>query len=231
MRLAKMLGLATIAAVAAVAFIGIGSATAVHLVVVCLEDPAGLCPKGKLKEAGLGLPILGKLEALPTEKVHTVLLGALNVLCENSTIGGRITKSSPLHGIITELTISSCTPCSRVAALNLPYLVKFHHDLTGEHLWLMLVEQDSETKPILVEVENCLTGNICNYKAEKVHLDVKNTAGGLPLVLSLENVFTYESGPKLFCGTEGKWDANYLVEILHGDIKETGWLALDEKEL
>lgn len=230
MRLMKMLGLVVMAAAATTAFIGVGTASAAHLVVVCLEDPAGLCPKGMLKEAGAGLPIVGKLEALPPEEKHTVLLGAFQVLCEESTIGGNITKSSPLHGVITELSISSCTPCSRVAALNLPYLVTFHHDLTGEHLWLMLVEQNSPTKPILIEVENCLTGNICSYTAQKIHLDVKNTAGGLPLVLSLKNVLTYEAGPKLFCGTEGKWDANYLVEILHGDIKEKGWLALDENE-
>lgn len=230
MRLTKMFGFAAIAAVAATVCIGVSSASAVHLVVVCLEDPAGLCPKGKLKEAGAGLPILGLLEPLGTEEQHAVLLGPLNVLCAYSDIKGEITKSSPLHGLITGMEFGDCTPCSQVLALNLPYLVKFHHDPTGEHLWLMLVEQTSAQKPILVDVEGCPFGVKCGYQTEKLHLDVKNTASGLPLVLSLKNGLTRHFGSALACGTEGKWDANYLVEILHGPLKEQGWLALDENE-
>ncbi len=234
MRLMKMLGLAVLATVSATAFIGVGSASAVHLVVVCLEDPTGLCPKGMLKEAGPGLPILGKLEPLGPvgeEKLHAVFLGsAMEVLCGSSDIKGQITKSSPLHGIITGIEFANCAPCTEVSVLNLPYLVKFHHDLTGEHLWLMLVEQNAVGSPILVKIKGCPFGIECAYKAEKLHLDVTNTATGLPLVLTLKNALTYESGSKLLCGEVGKWDANYLVEILHGDIKEQGWLALDENE-
>jgi hypothetical protein len=229
----KMLGLAAIAAVAMIAFIGVSSASAVHLVVVCLEDPTGLCPKGKLKEAGAGLPILGLLEPLGppgAEEVHTVFLGAVKELCAYSDIKGEITKSSPLHGLITAIEFGDCTPCSHILALNLPYLVKFHHDLAGAHLWLMLVEQTSAQKPILVDVEGCPFGMKCGYKAEKLHLSVANTASGLPLVLSLDTPLVRHSGSSLFCGAEGKWDANYLVEILHGDLKEKGWLALDENE-
>lgn len=232
MRLIKMLGLAGIAVVSATAFIGVSSASAVHLVVVCKEDPTGLCPNGKLKEAGAALTILGKLEKLGPageEKLHTVFLGATEELCELSDVKGEITKMSPLHGLIKAIEFENCEPCTEVKALNLPYLVKFHHDTTGAHLWLMLVEQTSAEKPILIDFD-CPLGIECGFKAEKLHLDVTNTAGGLPLVLSLENVLTRHLGPEAFCGNTGKWDANYLVEILHGPDKEKGWLALDEKE-
>jgi hypothetical protein len=222
MRLMRMLGLAMVTAAAAAAFIGAGSASAAHLVVVCLEDPTGLCPAGKLKDAGPGLPILGILDAGPA-----IFLGAIKQECFYSDIKGLITKSSPLHGEITEIEFGDCTPCSKVTMSNLPYLVKFHHDLTGAHLWLMLIEQNPN--PILVTMENCTFGITCIFTVEKLHLDVSNTASGLPLVLSLENVLTREGGSFL-CGATGKFDANYLVEILHGDIKEKGWLALDENE-
>lgn len=232
MKLIKMLGLAATAAVAATVLFGVNSASAVHLVVLCLEDPAGLCPVGELKASGAGLPILGDLEPLgtPPEK-HAVFLGTLKVLCETAHFKGLITRSSPLHGEITEAEIAACEPCSQIIVLNLPYLVKFHHDLTGAHLWLMLVEQNSPTKPILIDIKVCLSGMECQYKTEKLHLDVTNTASGLPLVLSLQNVLTYESGNKLFCGAEGKFDANFLVEAQHSEKEEKVWLALDEKEI
>jgi hypothetical protein len=228
-----MLGLAGIATVAAMAFIGVSSASAVHLVVVCLEDPTGLCPKGELKEASPNLTILGKLEKLGPageEELHTVFLGAVEQLCGISDIKGVMTKSSPLHGKIEEIKFEECSPCTEVKALNLPYLVKVHHDLTGQHLWLMLIEQTSAEKPILIDFK-CPFGTECAYQTDKIHLDVSNTVSGLPLVLTLENVLNRQLGPEIFCGATGKWDANYTVEILHGTLKEKAWLALDEKEL
>jgi hypothetical protein len=225
-RLVKMLGLAAVAALASMAFIA-GTASAAHLVVLCDEDPTGLCPEGHL------LPkdtiIHGKLEPYGGNN-HAILLSegaAGNELCETSAVLGKITKSSPLHGAIETVSFTgNCKPCSTVTISNTPYLAIFHHDLVGEHLWLFLV-----TGTVLALFTGCPFGAECGFSTEKVHLDVKNTATGLPLILSLKNVLKLHKGSAFLCGSEGQWDANYVTECLDalGKHKKC-WLALDEKE-
>ena len=232
MRLIKTLSLAAFAALAAMAFVGVSSASAQeHEVVICNKNEP-LCANGQLKPAGASLTLLGKLEKLdppPGEEVHAVLLGNVNELCAESHAKGTITSSIPLHGEITELTFKNCTPCSEVTVLNLPYLVSVLHLIgAGKHLWLAHVTPTIKG-PIRVHFKGCPFGVTCEFGSSNILLDLENTAEGLPLILTLKPILERTGGSAFFCGNTGEWDANYLTEVLSSGVKQKGYLSLDKK--
>jgi hypothetical protein len=228
-RLIKILGLAMAATVAAMAFVGTGTASAEHLGVLCKENPLELCASGKLILTGQ--KIHGVLEPLVNPKgekqLHAVLLGQINELCEASSILGEITHTSAVHGLITAASFTgNCNPCSTVTVEGLPFLVKVVHDLVGEHLWLIILSGNIKAK-----FTGCPLGVSCTFESKEVHLDASNTAAGQPLILTLENELKRVAGSEFFCGNTGKWDANYLTTCLEpADKTIPCWLALDKLE-
>lgn len=222
-----MLGLVMVAAIATMAFVASSASAQEHSVVICKIEIA-LCPAGELKAAGATLTILGILEPLGEQK-HAVLLtgGLLDELCSESHVQGTLTSSLPLHGTIDTLTFGGCGPCPIVEVLNLPYLVTALHLIgAGKHLWLLHVTPTAN--PIRVHFLNCPLGvGNCEYGSANVLLDVENKPDGKPLILTLEPELVKTAGG-IGCPATGKWDANYLTEILNNGVRVNGWLSLDK---
>ncbi len=214
-----MLAVSAMAALAAMAFIGAGTASAQvkHLVVLCKVNPEKLCPEGQLYKTGT--IIKANLEALEGV-VHTVLLGSVNELCETSSVEGKITHTSPVEGQITSVLFGACKPCTTVTVTGFPLGAKVIHDEeAGKHLWLLII-----TGGIWVKFTGCPLGITCIFETKEVHLDAENKAT-TPLVLTLENELKRIEDSELFCGNIVKWDANYLISA-----PTPSYLALDEKE-
>ncbi len=215
-----MLALAVTAALAVMAFVAAGSASAQekHLVVIC-EVPTKvgeLCPENKLYKH---ITVKAELEKLGEVK-HAVLLGNVNELCEQSIVEGKTTQTSPVLGEITNVTFTTgCKPCSTVTVSGYPFPVEIIHDEeAGVHLWLLIA-----TGKIRAKFTGCPFGVTCTFEAKEIHLDVENKET-TPLVLTLENELTRVEGSELFCGNVGKWDANYLITS-----PSPAYLALDKK--
>ena len=119
MRLIKMLGLAAVAAVAAMALIGSGTASADSL---CLEDPVvnghnGECKAEKIWKG----PVIG----LALNKA-TLLAEGLETKCDSETLADYVSNEGAhigLYLLVLHLTFTNCTgACKTAKAENLPYL-------------------------------------------------------------------------------------------------------------
>jgi hypothetical protein len=101
MRLIKKLGLAGIAAVAAMAFIGASPASANKDTVICVENSPLVCPAGKFAT---------EIHATATKPLlHSSIV---DILCESSLIsaklGGLGTAPNPQIATVTALTWATC---------------------------------------------------------------------------------------------------------------------------
>jgi hypothetical protein len=215
MKCIKAFGLVAAAALAVMAFVGAGSASATTL---CQEN-VNPCPAGQRYAKGT------KLEAslkTGTNAVLTTKGGLLNptVTCKKSTTTDVLTaeSGSPLLNEITALTFTECTAnlgsgkCT-VTSVNLPY--KSELAATGSGNGTLTVTSGGKGNPgALVECGELPT---CTYGAAKFVLDA---IGGAPgEVLAKEEPL---SGGAFPCPPESKWTATYVV-----NNPTKGWL---EKE-
>lgn len=203
MRLIKMFGLAALAAVAAMAFVGAGSASADTL---CLSNAGHEkeCPVADREP--IGTTVVG----LATGAL--LLNGSGEVLekCHSKT-AGKVTSNLGAHkglvALITELNFTNCEGICKKAtghaapfemlafALQLHVLIK-KHALTGLRPGARL--------------EECFAGIQCLYQ----------TVSQTPLLnigtdtLIANKVALEESAPKQFlCPDSGAWDATYLLTV------------------
>jgi hypothetical protein len=186
-----MLSLAAVAAIAAMAFIGVGTASATTLCSVNTNP----CPEGSRYTS---VPVEAALEA----GTEAVLTGPVPVKCTTSTVKGKSegTSGNPLTGHITGLTFGpTCSGCTEVEPL-LPVGGYTVHVSAG-------ATQGNGTMTVLgaeVHLRKCPLGTSCLATAKEVVLDV--TGGNPAKVVAKEEPIT------LSCSlSSGSWTATYVV--------------------
>lgn len=212
MRLAKMLGLAMVAATAMMAFIGVSSASATLPVVCHLEAGSpgdSFCPAGKLKFSGA---ILGLGEGF-----DTFLSGFVRVECQGHMEGE--VEAATLHlGTIKKVVWSNCKnnigcTTTSAAAEALPWTFHLLAPTGNEGLMHVLNVLGSFT----------LTGGFCGastkcfYTSGNVLPVYLNHNGATVTSLHAKELpLSREAGSSALCSATGKWDA--LYKLTPGDL-------------
>jgi hypothetical protein len=133
-KLTKVFGLAALAAVAAMAFVGVASSSAAVLLesVICKEAPVSEhCPKGKAYDPTVaGFDIHAELKAGTTAKLEA---GPIEDECTKSLVLLDKIEYKPhsIHGRIHELTFGGTCTCTKQVAIHLPWLALVTPDVKG----------------------------------------------------------------------------------------------------
>jgi hypothetical protein len=225
MKYVKVLSLAAVAAFAAMAFVGAGTASAEEHEIVLCKELAELCPEGKLwpKETVL----LGLAE-------NPELTGNLTEKCEDSTVEGETGAeiASPLPFTITSLEFGElptpslgegCEPCTAVHSL-VPLSGSL--EVSGEDEYFL----NGSGKALLL----CPLGINCGFEGNNIKSPISHTGKhkahegeNLP-VIEIEATLKLYTGSSFFCGNSGIWHANYVVSLAHhGEDTGLAWPSLD----
>lgn len=214
MRFSKMLGLAAVAALAAMAFVGAGSASADS---ACLEDVALTveCPAGKVWN--------GSIIGLSPETVLTA--GAFEEKCKSEFLADWVKNEGSHVGVlylILKLTFTECKgSCKEVkgnSASNLPFLV-----LASALKAHAVVTADGKGTPGGLLIGCTLFGFSvnCSYTAPAESLLkylLEKDASGKPLVGSFSSakgqgpiILSRTAEDSGLCPATGEWLADYLI--------------------
>jgi len=242
MRFIKVLGLAAVAAVAAMAFVGAGSASAQDEIVLCkvLVEKGKLCPKGELLPAETLLLALAK-DPILKNSISTVL-------CEDSVVTAKSKAQigNPLGILITQLSFGAlptpslgngCTTC--IGGIHTDTEAGKHYEASihvkeVDHFFFL-----SNGSATLL---NCFgLGINCSYGSETIEALIDH--GGtheinkkvVPVfgVILIKSTLERKAGSSGFCPATGTWEANYAIYQCHPPNEPTVnvncWLALDTK--
>ncbi len=192
MKLMKMLGLASVAAVAAMAIFGAGTASATLCKVN--EKPCA---------AGNQYPVPTTIKG---HAAKAILTGTIEVTCESDVvITHEGTVENKLIGKVLSLTWSNCKGCNPVTTLT--PLPTFDDEATGGGNGLLTVLNT------LVELKSCLGLFTC--KASAAAADLKVTGGAIGTANAVaSNVPVKLSGSG--CGETGTWNATYTLTEING---------------
>jgi hypothetical protein len=220
----KMFGLATLAlAMVALAAAAVAVATPEHpLIGLCKTNTPVLCEAANQFK----VPVGGSLDVL-TEALNPTLKGTLSEKCDKSlsTFNTKEEDKTVLNGTVSALTFTgNCSPCTTVKVLNLPYTAK----LSGSGEDYVLSSSGA------AELTGCTFGVTCKFEGTGVTLLGKNTAAGAEFKAEEEEL-KQTGGSAFFCGSTGKWTANYKVigvDLLNSsggliaEHKGAAWLTL-----
>ncbi len=218
MRYIKVLSLAAIVAVAAMAFIGTGSASAAVKRTVLCKVNQPLCKAANLWT--LPATVLAK-------STVALLLGNLTVECESeTTIVAETADADRLLGKITALTWSNCKGCTEATTTKLATGSLFPDLEKGKEGNGKLVTT-SETTVLL---KGCTVFKVdCTASAATAELLFSGGKINSTALAEAKEVKTSLTG--FGCGSEGKWDAGpgvsepYVVTSVNGDSTKEIWLA------
>jgi hypothetical protein len=183
-----MLGLAMVAAVAAMAFVGAGTASANETKLTWCTNNNALC-QGK-----------DVLKLITAKATNPVLLGNLNQECETSTTmtTEESATTTTISGVVDELTFETCKPCTTITTTP-PY----KSSITGS----TMTSSGSAT------FKNCPFGINCKFGSAKIELTLgKNATGLYDRIIAEKEPLSLEEGSAFFCGSTGEWDATYTLE-------------------
>jgi len=208
MRHLKMLGLAAIAAVAAMAFVGASSAMA-ESTALCKVSTSP-CPEKSLYPSGTVI----KAQLLPG--TESLLLGPepeskIEVQCTGSTSEGKTTGASlanPLTGELTSLAFSGCTygaPKTPACEVNVEKLGVLTLLKTAVNLG------EAKVTGVLVTV-TCAAVLKCTYTTEALPLHAKGTGpSGEVAELTASKAPLVQEGVGVGCPAKGFFDAKYEI--------------------
>jgi hypothetical protein len=192
MRNIKMLGLGLLAAMAAMAFLGAGTASATKLCSVNTSP----CPAGSTY--GKGTAIKAQLVAGTTS---TMSSGFVNITCTESTISGKTTSeggAGAVKGEITSVTWKNCTSglgACTASALNTPWPA----EVTGSG--------GNGTMSISgAGGKFTCGGTTCEYSTSKSSVSV---SGGNPATIKASNISFSKIGGGFLCSSTASWSGTY----------------------
>jgi hypothetical protein len=223
-----MFGLAAIAALLAMAFVGASSAmatTELEEVVVCKEDVSP-CPANKRFASGT------KIDAELVAGTHATLLSGIgNILCNESEVEGETTAALAM-GKITNYNFklnggpcentSNLEPCT-VTAQHLPNLIT--GELNAAHTgYVALVQEEGTNGRPEALIEECGTSLSCSFGAPTIEFEQVLLASDVDL-----KVLQTLTALGFFCGLAGnsQWHAEYLTQCLEGTTKVGCWLEME----
>jgi hypothetical protein len=195
MKYAKMLGLCLVAALALMALVGAGTASATKL---CKENKSP-CPAGSTIAAGTALK--GQ-QVAGTKSVFTTSL--LTVECSGSTIEGKTTTAggagTAVKGEITSVLWSGCVSslggACTTSALGLPWT----SEVTGSG--------GSGTMTINKAAGKFVCTVTCEYEASSLAL---TATGGNPAVVKAEKASFKKKGGSFLCPATATWTSQYEI--------------------
>lgn len=197
MRTIKALGLGLAAAIAAMAVLGAGTASASTLYVSLCKVGELVCPAASQYPAGT--LVKGKLAT----GTKAVLSGSLKVECSESEVTLE-TKAALSHGsllgVFKALTFKNCTTCPTVTSLVSSFGEAHLFNLGNLKGNLLVLNP-------LVHLEGCFGFAKCTVSATEVGLDVDTSV--TPATVKAVNEKLSVSG--FGCGTEGVWNATYVL--------------------
>jgi hypothetical protein len=225
----KLFGLAAMAVMAVMAYVGVTSAMAVttlEKVVLCKTDPSpDLCPtEGHFLS---GTVLHGELEA---GSIAVLLSNIGNVECELSTVLGT-TNQLLAHGLIEAVTFTMCKSgifnCTvTTEGLNYLALVLLNTAHNGYHL---IVSEGPELHGKPRAHVSCAGGFVnCTFGAPEILFEVllKETDVVLDVLQELERI----EGSN--CGNVSTWHAKYLTRCLNSLSQLVGcWPRMETSEL
>ncbi len=196
MKHAKLFGLCLLGVVAAMAVMGVGTASATKL---CSENKTP-CPAGSTVKTGSA--IKAQLVA-GTKSVFTTSL--LVVECSESTIEGKTTNEGgsgaavPVKGEITSVVWKSCKAgggsCT-AAALGLPWT----SEVTGS--------EGNGTMTVLKSGGKFTCTVTCEYEAASL---ATSATGGNPAVIKANKASLKKKGGSFLCPSTATWTSEYEV--------------------
>jgi hypothetical protein len=193
MKSIKLMGVAVVAALAVMAFVGAATASADT---VCTEN-ASPCPVAKRITTLTGQTTSGKKAVLTS--------GSFKVECDSETTATGLTSLGAhlgVSGSVTALTFTNCTgSCTGATAVNLPYHAH------GTAVPQTVTVTSGGTGNPGATLTNCLgLGVSCTFTTASA---VLNFDGGTPGSLTANGIpLTRTSG---LCPATGSWTAQYDV--------------------
>jgi hypothetical protein len=193
----KILGLAAVAAMAVMAFVGAGTASATTVCATGGSPQAG-CPAGKGEYDG----------AINATSTNPLLTNSItNVTCEHSatTIDPATSTGTPISGEVTALSFSgncktaSGTACT-VEVLNLPYPGTVESLGGGKSDLIVKDPTGAGAKVVCGFLINC------TFTTKEATLTMTN---GSPSTATASKIVLTRSGG--FCPATAEWDATYSV--------------------
>lgn len=226
MRLIKVFSLIALAAVAATALIGIGSASAsVKKVVLCKVNQT-LCKAENL----WAVDAKGHLTIVALSSNAVLLASGLPVECHSEvTILAEKFTSAHITGKITALNWSNCKGCTSVATTVLPTGL-LAHTSGGNGLLTTTSNTQVLLKGCTVFKVNCL--------AEAATADLTflgGTLGSTAQTHAHEVPVTIKNHGGIGCPSSGKWDAqdglgtskSYIIKSINGITTGSVWISLE----
>jgi hypothetical protein len=191
----KVLGLCLLGALAAMALMGAGTASATKL---CSENKSP-CPAGSTVKTGAA--IKGQLVA-GTKAVFVTSF--LTVECTESTIDGKTTSEGgagvSVKGEITAVAWKNCKSngggACTTSALSLPWLT----EVTGSG--------GSGTMTVSNAVGKFTCGITCEYEAKTAAV---SATGGNPALIKANKVSFSKKGGSFFCPATATWSSEYEI--------------------
>lgn len=192
MKSMKTFGLLVIGAMAAMAFIGAGTASATKLCSVNTSP----CPAGNTYGSGTAI----KAQLVPGT-TSTMSSGFVNITCTESTISGKTTSSGgagAVTGSISSVTWKGCTSAlgsCTTSALNTPWPA----EVTGSG--------GNGTMSISgAGGKFTCGGTTCEYSTSKASVSV---SGGNPATIKASNISFSKIGGGFLCSSTASWSGTY----------------------
>jgi len=203
MKYVKMLGLAAVAAVALMAFVGASSASAT---VLCTTPGTGTptgttCPAGQAKLAGTTIHAV--LDPGVVAKLTTTFK---NIECNKSTVSGTTANegsaSETVHGAVEVLTFEEC---------NCEVVVIEKGEL--EIHWIEGTHNGTLTSKNAKVTASCSTvfGNVHCIYSTGTGTDLGTLTGGEPSTMDIAENNIPRLATNGLCAEKANWDAKYEV--------------------
>jgi hypothetical protein len=213
MRYAKMLGLAALTALALMAVVGAGTASAKGK--LCSKSGTGVaCAAGHGNVYG-EKGKTQKITAVLDTGHATLISGFVNVTCAESHVEGEVTDGATATGFLTSLTFSKCTsnigpnPCTKAEGTAYPW------HLTGT---TGVAPNGSLDTGAVTGLFTC-EGITCRYGAAsagtKGELDFTGTtaAGATATILATKVPLVKHAGSNFLCSNTATWEGHYKITV------------------
>jgi hypothetical protein len=214
MRLIKTLGAAAIAAMAMMAIVGAGTASAAphELIGFCKQNEGLLCSAANIINPPTGGSLLILAHSELAELKNSGFFSTPEKCKSDTGVSVKETDKKVIPGEVKELTFTECAgPCKKAESKGLPWKGELKmSSVTGT--WDLFTKEGGA---LLTE---CTFGTKCEYGTDPVNgttLNGSNTASGA--VIKATNVtLKYKSGSGEFvCGSTGTWNAEYKATSIH----------------
>ncbi len=243
MQFVKAFGLAALAAVAAMAFLGAGSASAQEHKIVLCKKLVTLCGVNDL------WPSLTKIFALAEDPELQTSIG--NILCEDSLVTAELAEEigSPLKAKNITATFGKLptptlgTGCEGVCVESggKPNVESIHAEIQSLEVIVEPENKYSLRGTGLALILNCPLVGTCVYRGENLISPIKHDGlhlahkfedpSNLPLAEFKETLNRQTShGGSVFCPATSLWLANYTLYLVKAPSGTEGlaWPALDK---